>query len=141
VLSWMNDFATAYKNYTQVTTATVTDRHDSHPLGSGSGASPLADYGFAANLLECVPTYQHKVASFNAANVWMLEQLAALLAARGAPGDAAAAKAFRADASEMASAVLSLYVHGEGVFKCLYVCDVPLSLRMMLTRHQCSICM
>ena len=30
----------------------------------------LADYGNAANLLECVPTYIHEVASFNAANVW-----------------------------------------------------------------------
>ena len=34
----------------------------------------LADYGNAANLLECVPTYIHEVASFNAANVWMMRR-------------------------------------------------------------------
>ena len=34
--------------------------------------SPLADYGEAINLLECVPTYIHRVPSFNAANVWMM---------------------------------------------------------------------
>ena len=66
-------------------------------------------------------SYQHKVASFNAANVWMLEQLAALLVARGKPGDAAAAKGFAADARAIATAVLSLYVPGEGVFKCRFV--------------------
>jgi hypothetical protein len=30
----------------------------------------LADYGGADNLLECVPTYIHKVAALNAANAW-----------------------------------------------------------------------
>ena len=36
----------------------------------------LADYGEATNLLECVPTYIHKVPSFNAANVWMMRECA-----------------------------------------------------------------
>ena len=49
VLDAMVGFATAYQN---LTTA-----------GSGGVADCLADYGLAANLLECVPTYQHRVAS------------------------------------------------------------------------------
>ena len=36
----------------------------------------LADYGEAQNLLECVPTYIHKVPSFNAADVWMMREFA-----------------------------------------------------------------
>ena len=48
VLDAMVGFATAYRNLTT----------------AGSGvADCLADYGLAANLLECVPTYQHRVAS------------------------------------------------------------------------------
>ena len=35
-------------------------------------SSPLADYGEIENLLECVSSYTHEVASFNAANVWNL---------------------------------------------------------------------
>ena len=69
VLEVMPGFATAYKNLT------VSDG------GLGAGAC-LADYGLAANLLECVPTYQHRVASFNAATVWMLEQVRAALTSR-----------------------------------------------------------
>ena len=66
VLEVMTSFATAYKNLT----------YSGHSGGGGEAGEALADYGLAANLLECVPTYQHRVASFNAASVWMLEQLA-----------------------------------------------------------------
>ena len=38
----------------------------------------LADYGENVNLLECVPQYQHAVPALNAANVWMLRELAQL---------------------------------------------------------------
>ena len=104
VLDAMVSFATAYKNLT---------------TNDGSG---LADYGLAANLLECVPTYQHKVASFNAGSVWMLEQLAALLKARGRPGDSKAAAEYKATATQMASSVLELYNDGQGFFSALYPC-------------------
>jgi hypothetical protein len=97
VLAWLTDFATAYKNLTD--------------LGG------LADYGPASALLEAVPTYQHAVASFNAANAWMLSTLAALLEARG---DAKRAAAFRADADVVAAAVLALYVEGGGVWRARY---------------------
>merc|ERR1711871_686110 len=43
----------------------------------------LADYGLETNLLECVPTYTHKVASLNAANAHMMRSTALLLKGLG----------------------------------------------------------
>src|SRR5207245_2738579 len=40
------------------------------------GAHGLADYGEMDNLLECVSSYTHEVASFNATNVWALRAAA-----------------------------------------------------------------
>ena len=73
--------------------------------------SPLADYGAAWNLLECVPTYTHVVVSLNAANVWMMRQAAELRAARGETSRAAG---LREQASRLAGEVLKLYVPGAG---------------------------
>ena len=42
-------------------------------------SGPLADYGEIDNLLECVSSYTHEVASLNAANVWCLRTVASLL--------------------------------------------------------------
>lgn len=89
-----------------------------------SGA--LADYGEAANLLECVPTYIHRVAGVNAANSYM-SGIAADVAERWL-GDAPLAAQLRADADAVAAAVLgSLYVapgtgaNGSGgYFRALY---------------------
>jgi len=89
-----------------------------------SGA--LADYGEAANLLECVPTYIHRVAGVNAANSYM-SGIAANIAERWL-GDAALAAELRADADAVAAAVLgSLYVApgtgadgAGGYFRALY---------------------
>lgn len=88
--------------------------------GTTGGPGSLADYGPAKALLECVPTYQHGVAAFNAASVWMLEQLAGLLEARNWAGDGKEAVALRAKAGGMAQAVLGLYEDGEGVWNALY---------------------
>ena len=69
----------------------------------------LADYGGAPNLLECVPTYIHRVASLNAANSWMMTRAAVLAA--GWAKDNATAATLRADAATVAQAVLDqLYV-------------------------------
>jgi hypothetical protein len=76
----------------------------------------LADYGNAANLLECVPTYIHEVASFNAANVWMMRRAAELQAAEGNQDRAAA---LRAEANHLLPAVLALYEPGQGVWAAL----------------------
>lgn len=73
----------------------------------------LADYGTAAGLLECVPTYEHRVASLNGASVWMMRELAALRERRG---EAAPAAELRAAADRLAQAVLGLYAPGQGVW-------------------------
>ena len=63
----------------------------------------LADYGGAANLLECVPTYIHEVASFNAANIWMMRRVAEI---QEAQGNKMRAAELRADAEHLLPAVL-----------------------------------
>lgn len=75
--------------------------------------SPLADYGGAENLLECVPTYVHAVPSLNAANVWMLRRVARY---RELAGDVARAVELRASADALLPAVLELYLPGQGVW-------------------------
>lgn len=77
---------------------------------TGSG---LADYGEIDNLLECVSTYTHEVASVNAANVWAM-RVAASLVER--VGEAAVAAELRATANDLLPAVLALYRAGEGYF-------------------------
>ncbi|MGH7950504.1 MAG: hypothetical protein ACREFE_01085 [Limisphaerales bacterium] len=77
----------------------------------------LADYGAAKNLLECVPTYINEVASFNAANVWMMRRVAEI---QGAEGNHARAEELRADANHLLPAVLALYVPGQGVWDALH---------------------
>jgi hypothetical protein len=49
-------------------------------LKSGSG---LADYGGINNLLECVSTYIHEVASLNAANVFIMRKAAKMMQVAG----------------------------------------------------------
>jgi hypothetical protein len=75
------------------------------------GSSSLADYGGVDNLLECVSTYTHEVASLNATNVWCL-RVAAQAAALS--GDEPAAAALRAEADALVQEVLELYVEGAG---------------------------
>jgi hypothetical protein len=71
----------------------------------------LADYGDIDNLLECVSTYVHEVASLNAANVWCLRSAAEL---SELAGDPAAAGELRALATELLADVQELYVDGAG---------------------------
>jgi len=73
----------------------------------------LADYGEAPNLLECVPTYIHKVPSFNAANVWMMREYADILELTGNHMEASQ---LRSEADEMVKAVMTLYEPGKGVW-------------------------
>jgi hypothetical protein len=77
----------------------------------------LADYGEAQNLLECVPTYIHNVPSFNAANVWMMRELAGILQTVGEPEEA---RQMFAEADAMAKTVMTLYVSGTGVWASLH---------------------
>ena len=73
----------------------------------------LADYGEIDNLLECVSSYTHEVASLNAANVWSMRTAADLADLQGS---ADAAAVLRADADELLPSVVERYVHGEGIF-------------------------
>ncbi len=82
-----------------------------------SPADTLADYGEANNLLECVPTYIHKVPSFNASDVWMMREFADILQA---VGEADEARQLLAEADAMAKAVMTLYVPGTGVWVSLH---------------------
>jgi hypothetical protein len=77
-------------------------------LASGSG---LADYGDINNLLECVSTYVHEVASLNAANVHIMRTAAALLELAGR-GDET--PPLRREAESLLSALHRLYVDGAG---------------------------
>lgn len=73
----------------------------------------LADYGGLLNLLECVSTYVHQVASLNAANVFMMRFAAELLSMRG---DSRAA-VLRGEAAELLAALRPLYKKGEGYWR------------------------
>jgi hypothetical protein len=73
----------------------------------------LADYGEIDNLLECVSSYTHEVASLNAANVWSMRTAADLADLQGS---SPAASELRASASELLPSVVSRYLPGEGIF-------------------------
>jgi hypothetical protein len=75
------------------------------------GPGGLGDYGGVDNLLECVSTYTHEVASLNATNVWCM-RVAAELAAHA--GDDPDARRLRSEADELVRQVLALYVPGAG---------------------------
>ncbi len=81
-----------------------------HRIRSSSG---LADYGEIDNLLECVSTYVHEVASLNAANVWCMRTAARIAEL---DGDAEEAAQLRTEADELAELVKELYIPGAGFF-------------------------
>jgi hypothetical protein len=77
----------------------------------------LADYGEAPNLLECVPTYIHEVPSLNAANIWMMRQMAKIDELNHDKGQA---DKLRADAATLLPQVLALYEPGQGCWDSLH---------------------
>ncbi|MBC8399861.1 MAG: hypothetical protein H8E14_00070 [Candidatus Marinimicrobia bacterium] len=74
----------------------------------------LADYGGIDNLLECVSSYTHQVASLNAGNVFNLRFMAQLLMVRGKK---AASATLQAEARELLKNVQNLYADGGGFWK------------------------
>ena len=70
--------------------------------------SGLADYGGIGNLLECVSTYVHAVASLNAANVFTMRFAADITK------DAAVAASLVDEAARLLQDVHGLYVEGAG---------------------------
>lgn len=103
-----------------------------------AGEDGLADYGGAENLLECVSTYTHKVASFNAANVWNLRTVAEMLEARG---DSAGAAELRELASGLVPEIMKLYVPGDGVWSCLQPDGSRVVVRHCLDFHTVAQCL
>ncbi|WP_028183384.1 hypothetical protein [Salinispora arenicola] len=75
------------------------------------GRHELADYGEIDNLLECVSSYIHEVASLNASNVWCLRVAAEVADLEGRPDHAVD---LRCQANDLAAAVNRLYVAGAG---------------------------
>ncbi|MFI6599364.1 hypothetical protein ACIBHX_24190 [Nonomuraea sp. NPDC050536] len=76
----------------------------------------LADYGADHNLLEVLPNYINQVPSFNAANVWMLRQVADLC---GRAGEPEAADVLTGEADALLADVFELYdSRNGGVWRC-----------------------
>jgi hypothetical protein len=74
-------------------------------------ASGLADYGGINNLLECVSTYIHEVASLNAGNIFSLRALAEILTQRYQAADAGA---YAQEAEDLVMELMKLYAGGQG---------------------------
>ncbi|WP_406113343.1 LamG domain-containing protein [Streptomyces sp. NBC_01014] len=89
----------------------------------------LADYGENHNLMEVLPKYVHQVASFNAGNVWMMQQAAGLFARAD---DAATAEDLTARAEALRTEVLKLYVDGTGVWNCRHEDGTTVAVRFVL---------
>lgn len=83
-------------------------RYDHHGHG-------LADCGGVINLLECVSTYTHGVAAFNAMWVAAQRQVAAMRRLRG---EEKLAAPLEKDATAMLSRVMKLYADGKGYWRC-----------------------
>ena len=94
----------------------------------------LADYGTEKNLLECVPSYIHAVPSLNAANVFMLSEMATVHKLLNGTDSAIAAK-LTAMANKTLAAVIGLYVDGEGVFASLYPDGAKVQVRGVIDFH------
>lgn len=77
-------------------------------------SSGLAGYGDLNNLLECVSTYVHEVASLNAANVFNMRAVADLL--EGA-NQTEQANSLRQEATHLAARMNQLYVDGKGYWQ------------------------
>lgn len=75
----------------------------------------LADYGEVGNLLECVYSYTHEVASLNAANIFNLRFVANLLEEHDRTNQA---EKLLEQAEELLQEVQSLYVSGGGYWSC-----------------------
>jgi hypothetical protein len=74
-------------------------------------ASGLADYGEINNLLECVSTYIHEVASLNAANVFNMRTAGKILSIAG---DDEKSNSLINQSSDLVEEVQKLYAKGKG---------------------------
>ena len=77
-------------------------------------AGGLADYGEINNLLECVSSYIHEVASLNAANVYNMRTAAGML---NLTGKHEKSQEYLTDAARLLPEVLKLYADGRGYWR------------------------
>lgn len=80
-------------------------------FGELAQGEPLADFGHAENILECISTYEHRIAAFNAMAAWCHRFAAETL-------DPQNAARYLASAERIESAVVDLLQPG-GYFACL----------------------
>jgi len=114
-LRWSGDFAWLE---TVIDERSILEHLEEHALawhGLDKHGHGLADCGGILNLLECVSTYVHEVAGFNAMWVAALRQVAAFRRLRG---DRSRAKALEEDAARLLKNTLSLYAAGKGYWRC-----------------------
>jgi hypothetical protein len=115
--NWLNGTVENCNTLSWPSTHTLWCRNGSSAACTVAPAPPpdgLADYGSASNLLECVPTYIHKVASLNAANAWMMRETASLMIATTA-NNASRVSELRSAADKLSELVRSkLYVRKGG---------------------------
>ncbi|MYH07410.1 MAG: hypothetical protein F4146_02375 [Rhodothermaceae bacterium] len=95
VIDFLGDYAQQWKNF--------------------QSANKLADYGGINNLLECVSTYTHEVASLNVANVHNMRVAADLMEASGRGGPRS--DKLRQESERLLEAVQSLYVETKGYWQ------------------------
>lgn len=84
--------------------------HHLQRLDEPSEGGPLTDFGTAENILECVGSYEHRIASFNAMSAWCHRYAADVL-------DPGHAKKHRERAEAIETAVRQL-LHPAGYFTC-----------------------
>jgi len=91
----------------------VMDYAKSYATGWQKFKSPggLADYGEIDNLMECVSTYIHEVASLNAANVFNMRTASKLL---NINGDTGSSEKLFSEAQQLVNEVQKLYAHEKG---------------------------
>jgi hypothetical protein len=91
--------------------------HFAHNYKNFQTDSGLADYGGLNNLLECVSTYIHEVASLNAANVFNLRYASEIATHKGNTSEA---QALMDEANALLERVQSLYADGKGFWNARY---------------------
>jgi hypothetical protein len=79
--------------------------------------SGLADYGGLANLLECVSTYIHEVASLNAANVFNMRFASEIFELKGMKNES---DSMNSEAGALIRTIQKLYIPGKGYWGALF---------------------
>lgn len=113
-LRYSGDYAWLDKNVNGKPMVYYLERAAGNWKNRRNGPENLADYGQNENLLEVLEPYKGKVASLNAANIWMNRVMSDIYSLRNEPSKAAQV---RADAEAIKTDLQQLYKKGEGVWQ------------------------